>query len=91
MGSFAPHLGHKLPQCGRFPGFRWGVAGGGNLDHGESQNPEIPNFTGNNEGLLALNRREMEVIPMKKTEYPLWIMPDALQLVDENCKADGNQ
>lgn len=91
MGSFAPHLGHKLPQCGRFSGSCWGVTEGENLDHGGSRNPEIPGFTGNVEGLLALNRREMEVIPMNKTKYPLWIMPDASQLVDENCKADGDQ
>ena len=91
MGSSEPHLAHKRPQCGRFSGSCWGVTGGENLDHGGARNPEIPSFTGNNEGLLTLNRREMEVIPMKKTEYPLWIMPDALQLVDENCKADSNQ
>jgi hypothetical protein len=74
-----------------FSGFCWGVTGGENLDHGESRNPEIPKFTGNIEGLLALNQREMEVKPMNKTKYPLWIMPDASQPVDENYKADGDQ
>jgi hypothetical protein len=33
----------------------------------------------------------MEVKPVNKTKYPLWIMPDASQPVDENYKADGDQ
>lgn len=90
-GSSEPHLAHKRPQCGRFSGSCWGVTGGENLDHGGSRNPEIPSFTGNIEGLLALNRREMEVIPMNKTKYPLWIILDASQSVDEKYKADGDQ
>ena len=45
-GVVCAHLGHKLPQCGRFPGFRWGVTKKKIIDSGTSNGEKLPCLRG---------------------------------------------
>ena len=45
-GVVCAHLGHKLPQCGRFPGFRWGVTKEIIIDSGTSNGEKLPCLRG---------------------------------------------
>ena len=57
VGSLGPHLGHKLPQCGRFSGFGEGVAGRAFSGMVESQIEKSPIFREKYRGSSAVLRQ----------------------------------